>query len=329
MTYYAGREVELRDLFGATEVQVEADAVVVDGRRLAVIDDVIIAISADRLPSAIRARSSQQASAGAAPYAPDIQHTFGEEWKAHGGILPEHKGEFEQYFDLVDIDALAGKRVADLGCGSGRWAWFLRERCDLVVVDFSDAIFVARENLRDAPRTIFVLADVLDLPFRDGAFDFAYCLGVLHHLPFDALAATRRLARVAPRLLVYLYYALDNRPWHYRALLRAVTAVRLGLARVSSNRARAAISWLIAVTVYLPLSVVGRALRPTGLDKHVPLSETYAGKSVARLQQDAYDRFFTRIEQRVSRQQIRELTDTFARVEISPGLPYWHFLCTA
>ena len=49
--------------------------------------------------------------------------------------------------------------------------------------------------------------------------------------------------------------------------------------------------------------------------------------SLARLEQDVYDRFFTRIEQRVTRKEIQELRDTFSRVEFPGNYPYYHFLC--
>jgi len=58
----------------------------------------------------------------------------------------------------------------------------------------------------------------------------------------------------------------------------------------------------------------------------VPLYETYRAKSLRRLSQDVYDRFFTRIEQRVTKADIEKLTDTFAKVIVSPDPPYWHFL---
>ncbi len=45
------------------------------------------------------------------------------------------------------------------------------------------------------------------------------------------------------------------------------------------------------------------------------------------MRQDVYDRFFTPIEQRVSRAQIMGLNDSFSRVSVSDGIPLWHFLC--
>ena len=68
-------------------------------------------------------------------------------------------------------------------------------------------------------------------------------------------------------------------------------------------------------------------MRPLGLSNKVPLYEFYRGKSLNRIRQDVYDRFFTSIEQRFSREQILQLSDTFASVSVSDRIPLWHFLC--
>jgi SAM-dependent methyltransferase len=328
--YYAGKETLLADLFGAVTVEVHADHVVIDGRVLPVVEDVIITVAHDRLPPRARAAVLPSAGTSSRPggaFAPDVQASFGQEWERFDAVLPEHVEEFAAYFDLVDLGSLGDARVADLGCGMGRWAAMLASHVDtIVLVDFSDAIFVARRNLVDAGNAVFVLGDVLDLPFRDDAFDFAYCLGVAHHLPVDALDVVRDLARLAPRLLVYLYYALDNRPAFFRAILHAVTAVRTRLSRVRSRRIQDAAVWLLTLGVYLPLAVVGRIVGPR-LRRVVPLAETYSGKSVLRIRQDVHDRFLTSIEQRFTRDDIRGLERSFSSVTISDGLPYWHFVC--
>lgn len=332
--YYADKLNLLADIFGAREVSMVGGGVSVDGRFLPVLDDVIIAMAPDRLPDSVRARIERSADGGArngagvTPFAADVRDSFGDEWTSHPKILAEHEDEFRAYFDLVDLEAIAGLRVADLGCGSGRWSWFLAGRCrEIVLVDYSQAIFVARRNLAGARNAVFVMADVLDLPFRPAAFDLVACLGVLHHLPVDALTALRRLAVLAPRHLVYLYYALDNRPRYFRWVLSGVTVVRRALSRVRSRRARAALTSVIASGVYLPLARMAPMLHRARLDRFVPLAETYRGKSLERLRQDVYDRFFTSIEQRFSRRQIQALSDCFSTVTISDELPYWHFLC--
>lgn len=327
--YYLDKIDRLKRIFGSQRIGVTATHVIVGDRSYPVVDDVIICLPPEKWPASLRdTTSSVDADPRPGEFAEDIQHTFGEEWKSFPQILPDHEQEFADYFDIVDLPALAGQQVCDLGCGIGRWSHFLAPYTShLVLVDFSDAIFVARKNLEFNGDAIFVMADILDLPFAADAFDFLACLGVLHHLPANALAQVGKLRSLSPRLLIYLYYALDNRPPFFRGIIRGVTVVRERLARVRGQRAREALTTVIAVTVYTPLIVLGHAVAPFGLGKYVPLFEGYRGKSLGRVRQDVYDRFFTRIEQRFSRAKIGELKGSFREVIVSDNLPYWHFLC--
>lgn len=320
-SYYANKVELLRDIFGAASVHVEPSVIVVDGKRHPVVDDVIVLTrpEAPDLPAGHPPEDDQK---------DGIRRSFGDEWQAFPEILSEHEEEFRQYFDLLDLGELAGKRVCDLGCGIGRWSYFLRDRVsELVLVDFSDSIFVAREHLRECDRAVFLMGDLQSLPFREGFADLIVCLGVLHHMPNDALAEVRRLKRYAPDLLIYLYSALDKRPPIYRILLRLVTEIRLLVHPVRSRAFRSAFTWAATMSLYLPLIWLGTLLRPFGLSNAVPLYDFYHGKTVRRIKQDVYDRFFAEIEQRFSHKQISQLSDTFSRVTISPQIPYWHFRC--
>jgi hypothetical protein len=58
-------------------------------------------------------------------------------------------------------------------------------------------------------------------------------------------------------------------------------------------------------------------MRPLGWASKIPLCENYAGKTLKRIQQDVYDRFFTRIEQRFSRKEISTLSDTYTEIRFS------------
>jgi len=331
--YYSRKIDSLKDIFQASQVEVRQDSLIVDGRTYPIINDVIILLDEANYPPAVKNKitsSSAVSAKNAKDFAPDIQYTFGEEWKSFPDILPEHKEEFDNYFDIVDIASLSGKRVCDLGCGIGRWSHFLRDSCgELVLVDFSEAVFVARENLRDASNALFFMADIKKLPFRNNFCDFLFCLGVLHHLPSDAIEETRSLKRLAPYLLIYLYYALDNRPVYFKALLAAATIARTAAAKVKSGSFRSAFTWAVTLCVYFPFIIAGHVLNIIGIGKHVPLYDGYRGKSFGRIKQDVYDRFFTRIEQRVSQKQIMSLQKDFTEVRISDSLPYWHFTLKA
>jgi len=326
--YYVNKHDVLSDIWGAP-VTVEPDRLTVSGTSYPIIDDVIILLDPAEYPLSLKAKTVGRRPDPSFPrIAQDVQATFGAEWRRFPRILPEHEREFASYFDLIDLGALKDRRVCDLGCGNGRWSYFLRHRCrELILVDFSEAIFIARENLRDTPNVLFFMADIMRLPFRPNFADLAVCLGVLHHLPMNALDAARALRRYAPELLVYLYYALDNRPSYFRTLLALVTAVRRFSSRIQAPAVREVLTWAIALGVYLPLIGLGHTLRPLGAARWVPLYEVYAGKSLLRIRQDVYDRFFTPIEQRFTREDILTLRDTFREVIISDSPPYWHFFC--
>jgi len=324
----------LKDLFGTQDVSLEKDALRVGARRYPILDDVIILLEPVQYTAEVRHRLSLRG-AQALPmlkeFAEDVQFTFGSEWTEYDRILPEHEAEFAKYFDLVDLKSLEGKRVCDLGCGIGRWSYFLKGKCrERILVDFSDAIFTAQRNLGDSDDCLFFMGDLKRLPFRDGFADFLFSLGVLHHLPTPCLEETRRLKRYSDHLLIFLYYALDNRPFYFRWLLQAVTAVRLAVSRIRSHGFRKVFSIAVTAFVYLPLIWLGMVLDQVAhKGSAVPLYDFYHDKSFSRIEQDVYDRFFTRIEQRVTRAEIMRLTDTFKEVQVSDNLPYWHFTCNA
>jgi ubiquinone/menaquinone biosynthesis C-methylase UbiE len=64
----------------------------------------------------------------------------------------------------------------------------------VVAVDFSRAIEQVMINTRGGAVDC-VQADVLRLPFADGTFDYAYSLGVLHHLGNTETAVRSLVAR--------------------------------------------------------------------------------------------------------------------------------------
>src|SRR5690606_14689030 len=128
---------------------------------------------------------------------------------------------FARYFAIFPWDDLpANAEGFDLACGSGRWARVVAPRVRrLHCIDASErALAVAARNLRDVNNCEFDHATVDRIPLADASADFGYSLGVLHHVPEPAAAiraCVRKLKPGAP-LLLYLYYALENRPKWFR-----------------------------------------------------------------------------------------------------------------
>jgi SAM-dependent methyltransferase len=305
----------VQQVFG-TDTRLDGDSVVIGHRRHSIRDGVIVLDG--------RVAASDVAKA-------EVIRSFGEEWGSFPAMAPEHQQEFDGYFDLVDLKDLKGKTVADLGCGMGRWSRILLERTTprfLVCVDLSDAIFVARRNLAGHDDVVFIKADLETLRFDGFRFDFAFSLGVLHHIPGGIAMALARISGYADRFLGYLYYALDNRGTVFAVLFRAADLLRRALARIRAEPVRRTVSWLIALVLYKPFVLAADLAGALGFDKERMPLNAYCGNSLRRIQQDAYDRFFTTVEHRYTRAEITEYcTRHWRDVTFSDRQPYWHFLC--
>lgn len=263
---------------------------------------------------------------------PETVRGFGQEWAAfdHGhGDTPELQKIFEEYFSEFPWTKLPEYPVGiDCGCGSGRWARYVAPKVGkLICVDASEeALGVARRNLAGQTNVELICSTVDAMPVPDGSVDFAYSLGVLHHIPDTAralAACTRKLKPGAP-FLVYLYYSLDNRSRAFRAVWKASDLVRRGISAMPF-RARHAVSEALAATVYFPLARGAAIAERMGADvSHVPLS-AYRDKSFYTMRNDALDRFGTRLEQRFSRVQIEAMMRAAGLEDIRfrEGTPYW------
>lgn len=243
----------------------------------------------------------------------NVVEGFGDEWSRFDQSelsSSELEAMFDNYFSIFPWESLPADPVGfDLGCGSGRWAKLVAPRVGkLHLIDPSEALEVARKNLADADNCEFHRADVDNIPIRDGSADFGYSLGVLHHIPDTTAglqACVSKLKTGAPFLL-YLYYALDNRPFWFRAIWKISDVFR----RVISNLphgARYLISQIIAALVYWPLARTSKVLEKVGLDvSFMPLSQ-YRNNSFYTMRTDALDRFGTRLEQRFTKNEIKEM----------------------
>jgi SAM-dependent methyltransferase len=233
---------------------------------------------------------------------------------------------FREYFALFPWDSVGDDAVGvDLGCGSGRWARLAAERTGRVIgADASlDAL---RSAARTAPECPLVLAAAGALPFRAKSLDFGYSLGVLHHVPDPARGledAVRTLKPGAP-FLVYVYYALDNRPSWFQALWRSTDLLRQVISRCPAP-IRYGISQMLAIVVYFPLARTARLLERRGIDvESLPLA-AYRDRSVYVMRTDALDRFGTRLEKRFTKAEVAALLRGAGLEAVTVGdePPFW------
>jgi SAM-dependent methyltransferase len=257
---------------------------------------------------------------------------FGEEWTAFDQQRlgdREYAALFENYFAIFPFDRLPPNSEGfDLGCGTGRWALGVAPRVGMLhCFDPSPkALAVARRRLGHIGHVNFAEARADTMPLPDNSQDFGYSLGVLHHIPDTAAAmaaAVRKLKPSAP-FLVYIYYAFDNRPVWFRWVWKSTEGARWLISRLPFTL-RKTLTTIIAATVYWPLSRFALLLDRFGLDvANLPLSD-YRHRAFYSLRTDALDRFGTRLEQRFTRNQIREMMRKagLKDIEFHEGVPHW------
>lgn len=257
---------------------------------------------------------------------------FGREWAAFDqSDVPaaERERMFAAYFSEFPWDELPKNAEGfDLGCGSGRWAVLVAPRVGkLHCIDpAAEALSVCRRRLAGQGNVKFHLAAADTIPLPDASQDFAYSLGVLHHIPDPAWAmrdAARKLKPGAP-FLFYLYYDFENRPAWYRSVWKASEMGRAAISRLPFS-AKKVVTTAIAALVYWPLSRSARLLEKAGLPvSNIPLS-SYRNSAFYSLRTDALDRFGTRLEHRFSASDIRKMMIAagLERIRFRNEEPYW------
>jgi SAM-dependent methyltransferase len=131
-------------------------------------------------------------------------------------LRPADEHWWQAVEQLVRLGDLRGRRVLDVGCGTGRLLAALVERyaCKAWGVDPSpEMLAVARERL---PRAVALRrASAEQLPFRDGWFERATMTLVVHHTDLArALPEVRRVLAACGRLAVLTFDARQFESYH-------------------------------------------------------------------------------------------------------------------
>lgn len=123
-------------------------------------------------------------------------------------------GSIHGAFDRFLLDQLPTGHVMNLGSGAGQ---HVGNRRTVVNVDHVAPAM---------PVGPCVVADAMNLPFRDGAFDGALLKDVIEHLsdPIEALAETLRVVRDHGDLIVEVPRAIPRAVWADPTHLRGFTA---------------------------------------------------------------------------------------------------------
>jgi len=144
--------------------------------------------------------------------------SFGWSWQEFSHDNEKYSEELLGWLAPVRPEFLAGKIVLEGGCGKGRHTqriarWGAR---DIVAVDLSEAVEVAFASTRGMPNAHVIQADIYHLPLR-ADFDYAFSIGVLHHLPDPRAGFKSVVSKVKPggHISAWIYGA-ENNGWIVR-----------------------------------------------------------------------------------------------------------------
>ena len=140
--------------------------------------------------------------------------SFGFEWTKFSDIFAEYEANFLGYIAPIGKNFFKDKLVLDAGCGAGRHAYFAAKYgAEVIAFDLSEkAVVSAIGNTKDLRNVRIMRGDIYRFSY-DRKFDFAFCLGVLHHLP-DPQAGFNKLVSLLKSggtISIWVYGRKDNK----------------------------------------------------------------------------------------------------------------------
>lgn len=246
----------------------------------------------------------------------ETMNAFGYQWTTFLANFDDYRELFYSFVHpYISAEDFKGKRVLDIGCGSGRPASVvLHDGAEVIGVDISQAVETAYALSAWYPNFHAVQADASALPFKP-CFDFAYSVGVIQHIqrPGEVFKSAARVLSPGQRFVIWVY---GKREWWYKP----IDALRVVTTRLPYSVVRT-ISWLCAIVselfLLLPYRLIS-ALPPTRrLAERMP-GRIYASLPFRENVLGWFDRLAAPLTQYFSREDVERFyrDATFNRVEI-------------
>ena len=194
---------------------------------------------------------------------------FGWQWQHFTQEDDRYAEQFLGWIAPVEPGFFRDKVVLEGGCGKGRHTrlaaqWGARDHIGIDLGAAVESAFAATRGLENAH---IVQADIYHLPFRR-VFDYAFSVGVLHHLPDPRAGFVSLASKVKPggHLSAWVYGA-ENNEW----ITRFVNPVRKRLTSRISPHLLLHVSKLPAAAMFAATKLV-----------YGPLNRSASGAALAR-----------------------------------------------
>jgi SAM-dependent methyltransferase len=197
----------------------------------------------------------------------DTAGNFGAQWLVFDHLGPHHERQFLDWIAPVTPEFVRDQVVLEGGCGKGRHTrligqWGAR---DVIGIDLSMAVEAAFRNTRDLPNVHIIQADIYRLPLRR-CFDYAFSVGVLHHLPDPRGGFASLVGRVKSGGAISAWvYGRENNGW----IVRFVNPLRERITSKLPPRLLYFLSYLPAAILYAALRLIYAPADGTKLARHL------------------------------------------------------------
>jgi len=187
---------------------------------------------------------------------------FGWQWKHFTHHDARYAEQFLGWIAPVTPEFFRDKIVLEGGCGKGRHTLLAAQwgAHDVIGVDLSEAVETAYAATRLLPNAHIVQADIFRLPLAR-KFDYAFSVGVLHHLPDPRQGFLSLASKVKPGGQVSAWiYGAENNEW----IVRLVNPVREKITSRIDRRALLHLSKIPAAGMFLATKLIYGPLNRRG-----------------------------------------------------------------
>jgi uncharacterized protein YbaR (Trm112 family)/SAM-dependent methyltransferase len=212
----------------------------------------------------------------------------------HGREIPRWKQIFYESIpqEWRRGDFFAGKVGVDIGCGEGRFLYCAQEfGAEMVGLDLSEGVEVARNNTASSKRCHVVQGDIYHLPFKPGVFDFAYSIGVLHHLPSprDGFKRISPAVRKGGKVSIWVYALQEMRWWYRLSHMTWLRGIAPLLPRWSQYWLSVAIAIMLEIVIWTPCRLLSLLPGGASVADRLPLGDA-RGRSFRAKIRSVFDR---------------------------------------
>jgi len=133
----------------------------------------------------------------------------------------QERGRLDRLRRLLGADSLSGRRILNVGCGTGGFNMVAEEAgARTVGVDADPEAIAICALKREKGGGAFVRAAAERLPFPDASFDLVYCFSAIEHVESveDSVAEMVRVARPGGLVYVHTPNAWSWYEGHYKLL---------------------------------------------------------------------------------------------------------------